>query len=76
MAHDCHHGRMYAQLAHARPFRGYTAKFAAERLLTAVWKAEHEASYEEYRGGRVDEERLLTKTDIENIEHEVFGARG
>jgi hypothetical protein len=66
---------MFAQLANATPFHGYTAKFAAEQLLTAVWKAEHETSYEDYRGGRVDEEGLLTKTDIENIEREVFGAR-
>src|SRR5262249_32555199 len=48
--------------------------FAAERLLTAVWKAELETLYEDYvSGGRVDEEGLLTKTDIENIEREVFG---
>lgn len=69
--------RMYAELAYAKPFRGYTAKFAAERLLTAVWKAELETSYgEDYvSGGRVDEEGLLTKADIENIEREVFGAR-
>jgi len=66
---------MFAQLANAMPFDGYTAKFAAERLLAAVWKAEHETSYEDYRGGRVDEEGLLTKTDIENIERRVFGAR-
>jgi hypothetical protein len=68
-------GAILAQLANATPFHGYTAKFAAERLLTAVWKAEHETSYEDYRGGRVDEEGLLTKTDIKNIEREVFGAR-
>jgi hypothetical protein len=74
---DFDYGRMYARLAYACPFRGYTAKFAAERLLTAVWKAEHEESYgeEDYSGGRVDEEGLLTKTDIENIEREVFGTR-
>jgi hypothetical protein len=69
------HGRMYAELAYARPFRGYTAKFAAERLLTAVWKAEQETWYQDYSGGRVDEEGLLTKTDVENIERAVFGAR-
>ena len=75
-AYDFDHGRMYAELAYARPFRGYTAKFAAGRLLTAVWKAELETLYEDYvSGGRVDEEGLLTKTDIENIEREVFGTR-
>jgi hypothetical protein len=75
MAYDFDGGRMYAELAYARPFRGYIAKFAAERLLTAVWKAEQETWYQDYSGGRVAEEGLLTKTDIENIEREVFGAR-
>ena len=50
-------------------------KFAAERLLAAVWKAELETLYEDYTcGGRVDEEGLLTKADME-IEREVFGAQ-
>src|SRR6516225_7576370 len=67
-------GRMYARLAYAWPFHGYTAKFAAERLLTAAWKADLESLGEDYvRGACVDEEGLLTKTDIENIEREVFG---
>jgi hypothetical protein len=65
--------RMYAQLGYARPYRGYTAKFAAERLLTAVWKAERENYYDNYSGGRVVEEVLLAKTEIENIEREVYG---
>jgi hypothetical protein len=30
---------------------------------------------EDLRGACVDEEGLLTKTDIESIEREVFGAR-
>ena len=76
MAYDFDHGRMYARLAYAWPFRGYTAKFAAERLLTAAWKADLESLGEDYvRGACVDEEGLLTKADIESIEREVFGAR-
>jgi hypothetical protein len=75
MAYDIDHGRMYAQLAGATPFHGYTAKFAAERLLTAAWKDELETWSEDLRGACVDEEGLLTKTDIEKIEREVFGAR-
>ena len=69
-------GAILAQLANATPFHGYTAKFAAERLLTAAWKADLESLGEDYvRGACVDEEGLLTKTDIKNIEREVFGAR-
>ena len=76
MAYDFDHGRMYARLASATPFHGYTAKFAAERLLTAAWKADLESLGEDYvRGACVDEEGLLTKADIESIEREVFGAR-
>jgi hypothetical protein len=75
MAYDFDHGRMYARLASATPFHGYTAKFAAERLLTAAWKDELEMWSEDLRGACVDEEGLLTKADIESIEREVFGAR-
>src|SRR5262245_62558808 len=71
MAYDG--GPMYARFASATPFRGYTAKFAAERLLRAAWKDELELWGADLRGARVDEEGLLTKTDIENIEREVFG---
>jgi len=75
LAYDIDYGRMYAQLASATPFHGYTAKFAAERLLTAAWKDELEMWSEDLRGACVDEEGLLTKADIESIEREVFGAR-
>jgi hypothetical protein len=76
MAYDDDYGRMYAELARATPFYRYTAKFAAERLLTAAWKDRLERLSEDYlRGAYVDEEGLLTKTDIENIEREVFRAR-
>ena len=63
---------MYAKCAYATPFRGYAAKFAAEQLLAATWKAEFELLYEDLRGACVDEEGLLTKTDIERIERETF----
>ena len=47
--------RMYAQLAYATPFRGHTAKFAAEQLLTATWRAERlEMCDEDLRGACVD----------------------
>ena len=69
-------GRMYAQLAYATPFRGQTAKFAAEQLLTATWRAERlEMCDEDLRGACVNEEGLLTKPDVERIECEVFGPR-
>jgi hypothetical protein len=74
MADDFEYGRMYAKLASATPFHGYTAKFAAERLLTAAWK-DQSLGEDYFRSACVDEEGLLTKTDIENIQREVFGAR-
>jgi len=66
--------RMYAQLAHATPFHGHTAKLAAKQLLIATWRAERLEMWEEdLRGACVDEEGLLTKFDVERIECEVFG---
>jgi hypothetical protein len=65
---------MYAKVASATPFHGYTARFAAERLLTAAWRDGLEMWDEDLKGACVDEEGLLTKTDIERIEREIFGA--
>jgi hypothetical protein len=66
---------MYARMASATPFHGYTAKFAAELLLTAAWKDELEMWGEDLTDARVDEEGLLNKTDIDSINREVFGTR-
>ena len=63
--------RIYARFAFATPFRGYTAKFAAERLLAAAWKDEMKIWDTDLRGARVVEEGLLTQTDIERIELEL-----
>jgi hypothetical protein len=65
--------RIYARFAFATPFRGYTAKFAAERLLAAAWKDEMKICCDtDLRGGRVVEEGSLTQTDIERIELELL----
>jgi len=64
--------RMYKEYGVFTPYHGYDAKFAAERILTAAWKHELELWGDEGRG-IVTEEGLLTQTDIERIEHEVFG---
>jgi hypothetical protein len=73
MTEDCDFGRMYKELGQFTSSHAYTAKFAAERILTAAWKHELELWGDESRGA-VIEEGLLTKTDIESIEREVFGA--
>jgi hypothetical protein len=75
MAYDDGGRRMYAQMASATPFHGYTAKFAAELLLTAAWKAGVEMWGEDLTGAHVDEEGLLNQTDIDKINREVFGTR-
>jgi len=64
---------MYAKLAYGSPFGGYPAKFAAEKLLIAAWHGERQGYGSDLRGAHVDREGLLTKDDIERIEHEVFG---
>jgi hypothetical protein len=63
---------MYKELGQFISSHAYTAKFAAERILAAAWKHELELWGDEGRG-IVTEEGLLTQTDIERIEHEVFG---
>jgi hypothetical protein len=74
MAKDYDDGRrMYAQIASGSPFRGHTARFAAEQLLIAGWRSELEMWDTDLRGGFVEEEGLLTKSDIQRIEHEAFG---
>jgi hypothetical protein len=50
--------RIYARFAFATPFRGYTAKFAAERLLAAAWKDEMKIWDTDLRGARVCRRRL------------------
>jgi hypothetical protein len=64
---------MYAKLARGSPYGGYTAKFAAEKLLTAAWRGERQDYGSDLRGAHVDQEGLLTKDDIEVIENEIFG---
>lgn len=71
MANDFDGRRMYAQLASGTPFRGYTARFAAEQLLIAGWRSELEMWDTDLRGGFVEEEGLLTKSDIKRIEQEL-----
>jgi hypothetical protein len=64
---------MHSKLAWGAPYRGYTARWAAERLLPAAWLREKEGYRSDLRGAHVDEEGLLTKDDIRKIEREVFG---
>jgi hypothetical protein len=74
MANDFDDGRrLYAQIACGTPFRGYTGRFAAEQLLIAGWRSEIEMWGEDLRGGFVEEEGLLTKSDIKRIEQAAFG---
>jgi hypothetical protein len=63
--------RMYAQIASGTPVAGYTARFAAQQLLIAAWRSEFEKSGGEDLGRCiVDEEGLLTESDIRRIEQE------
>jgi hypothetical protein len=66
--------RMYAQIASATPFRGYSVRFAAEQLLIAGWRSELEMWDTDLRGGFVEAEGVLTKSDIERVEQKVFPA--
>jgi hypothetical protein len=66
--------RMYAQIASATPFRGYSVRFAAEQLLIAGWRSELEMWDTDLRGGFVEAEGVLTKSDLERIEQEAFRA--
>ena len=59
---------MYALMASATPYRGYTAKHAAEELLVAAWRSELEVSDRDLSGGLVEEEGILTKADVKRIE--------
>jgi hypothetical protein len=61
---------MYAQIASGTPVAGYTARFAAEQLLIAAWRNEFEKSGDDLGRCIVDEEGLLTESDIRRIEQE------
>jgi hypothetical protein len=66
VAQDFDGRRMHAQIASATPFRGYTARFAAEQLLIAGWRSELEMYDTDLRGGprgrrgSIDEIRYTT----------------
>ncbi|HEV2731975.1 MAG: hypothetical protein WAV38_06035 [Xanthobacteraceae bacterium] len=68
MTYDFDETRKYRRIARGTPFRGYTAKFAAEQLLIAAWRSELEMWDTDLSGGLVEEEGLLTKSDIRRIE--------
>jgi hypothetical protein len=72
MSNDFDGHRMYAQIASATPFRGYSARFAAEQLLIAGWRSELQTWDTDLRGGFVEAEGVLTKSDIKRIEREAF----
>jgi hypothetical protein len=62
--------RMYAQIASGTPVAGYTARFAAKELLIAAWRSEFEKWGKDLGRCIVDEEGLLTESDIRRIEQE------
>jgi YidC/Oxa1 family membrane protein insertase len=74
MTYDFDEMRMYIRKASGTPVSGYTARFAAEQLLIATWRSELETFDTDLRGGFVEEEGLLTKSDIRRIEQEYIAA--
>ena len=66
---------LYLPLATGAPFRGHDAKFAARELLLAVWKEQMVDTDGSLEGAFVDEEGLLTRSDIKRIEREAVLAR-
>ena len=63
---------MYCRLASGRPYRGYSAKFAAEQLLMRSWQEERDALELECPEVHVCKASLLTEKDINRIAQFVF----
>jgi hypothetical protein len=61
MTNDFGETRMYAEIATGTPYGGYSAKYAAEQLLIAVWRSELQKRGEGLGRGFVDEEGLFNE---------------
>jgi len=71
MGRDYDSGKpQYCRVAYCWPKTGCPAKEAAKRLLAASWEAERHDSY--LSPGLVEKEGLLTSTDVERIEADVW----
>jgi hypothetical protein len=62
----------HSKVAWGFPFRGYSAKYAAEQLLITDWQSEKKLWNQDLRGAFVEQEGLLTRRDIKRIERKVF----
>jgi hypothetical protein len=63
---------LHCKVAWSFPFRGYSAKYAAEQLLITDWQSEKTLLNQDLRGAFVEREGLLTRRDIKRIERKVF----
>jgi hypothetical protein len=64
---------LYCRMAEGRPYRGYTAKFAAEQLLIKSWQDERDKWGLDRPCGSVLRAGLLKQKDINRIKVTVFG---
>ena len=59
-------------VARGYPYSGYSARDAAERLLTEAWRREYNAWLKELSGSVVTQSGLLKESDVRRIEDELF----
>ena len=62
---------MYCRVGWGAPYKGYSPEFASKELLTAAWRTEisrgRHLSIKDLISATVDQEGLLTKSDIDEI---------